>query len=52
MKKFGFVSAVISVLAAVLLGLAAPADADLGHHGWVVQMNPTAKAPHVDTSVH
>jgi hypothetical protein len=52
MKKFGFASAVFSVLAAALLGLAAPANADLGHHAWVSQMGSPATAPHVDTTVH
>ena len=52
MMKFGFASAVFSVLAAALLGLAAPASADLGHHAWVSQMGSPATAPHVDTTVH
>ena len=35
MKKFGFASIVASGLAAAVLGLAGPAQADLGHNQWV-----------------
>jgi hypothetical protein len=35
MKKFGFATVVASGLAAAVLGLAGPAQADLGHHDWV-----------------
>ena len=35
MKKFGFASIVASGLAAAVLGLAGPAQADTGHHQWV-----------------
>jgi hypothetical protein len=35
MKKFGFASVVASGLAAAVLGLAGPAQADLGHNQWV-----------------
>jgi hypothetical protein len=35
MKKFGFASAIVTGFAAVVLGLAAPAQADLVHHDWV-----------------
>jgi hypothetical protein len=35
MKKFGFATIVASGLAAVVLGLAGPAQADIGHHQWV-----------------
>ena len=52
MKKFGFASIVASGLAAAVLGLAAPAQADLDHNGWVNQIGPTATAPQVDTTVH
>jgi hypothetical protein len=51
MKKFGFASIVASGLAAAVLGLAAPAQADLGHNTWVNQMGPNVTVPHVDTSV-
>jgi hypothetical protein len=52
MKKFGFASIVASGLAAAVLGLAAPAQADLGHNIWVNQTSPSAAVPQVDTSVH
>jgi hypothetical protein len=35
MKKFGFATVVASGLAAAVLGLAGPAQADIGHHQWV-----------------
>ena len=35
MKKFGFATIVASGLAAAVLGLAGPAQADIGHHQWV-----------------
>jgi len=52
MKKFGFATVVASGLTAAILGLAGPAQADLGRNTWVNQIGPTATAPHVDTSVH
>jgi hypothetical protein len=53
MKKITFATATASVLTAGVLGLAAPASADIGHHDWVNNItNPTAQAPHVDTTVH
>jgi hypothetical protein len=55
MKKFGFATiagAVASGLAAAVLGLAAPAQADTGHHDWVYILQPQVSVPHVDTSVH
>jgi len=35
MKKFGFASAIATGFAAAVLGLAAPAQADVVHHDWV-----------------
>jgi hypothetical protein len=35
MKMFGFAGIVASGLAAAVLGLAGPAQADLGHNNWV-----------------
>src|SRR6201984_3512660 len=35
MKKFGFATIVASGMAAAVLGLAGPAQADIGHHQWV-----------------
>jgi hypothetical protein len=53
MKKFGFASAIAAALTVGVLGLAAPAQADLGHHDWVNDMtSQTAQVPHVDTTVH
>ena len=52
MKKFGFASIVAGGLAAAVLGLAAPAQADLGHNLWVNNMGHSATGPQVDTSVH
>ena len=33
-------------------GLAGPANADIGHHNWVNDIQPTVTVPHVDTGVH
>lgn len=52
MKKFGFASIVAGGMAAAVLGLAAPAQAGIDHHTWLDQINTSASAPHVDTSVH
>ncbi|MDT5388450.1 MAG: hypothetical protein QOE04_2091 [Mycobacterium sp.] len=52
MKKITFASAIATALTAAVLGLAAPAQADIGHHDWVNNTNPTAQVPHVDTTVH
>jgi len=52
MKKFGFASIVASGLAAAVLGLAAPAQADLGHNDWINQIGQSVDVPQVDTSVH
>jgi hypothetical protein len=55
MKKFGFAtvaSIVASGLAAAVLGLAGPAQADVIHHDWSYDIQPQVSVPHVDTSVH
>ena len=52
MKNITFASAIATALTAAVLGLAAPAQADIGHHDWVNNNNPTAQVPHVDTTVH
>ena len=52
MKKFGIATAIASGIAAAVLSIASPAQADLGHNTWVNQIGPTATAPQVDTSVH
>ena len=45
MKKFGFASIIASGLAEAVLGLAAPAQADLGHNTWVHQIGPSGDGP-------
>jgi hypothetical protein len=52
MKKFGFATIVASGLAAAVVGLAGPAQADIAHNGWIYDIQTHATAPHVDTSVH
>jgi hypothetical protein len=52
MKKFGFATIIASGLTAAVLGLAGPAQADVGHHDWVYDIQPSASVPQVDTSVH
>jgi hypothetical protein len=42
MKKFGFATIVASGLAAAVLGLAGPAQADIGHHDWVQDIQQRA----------
>jgi hypothetical protein len=55
MKKFGFAGIVgfaATGLAAAILGFAAPAQADVIHHSWINDIQPTVNVPQVDTSVH
>lgn len=54
MKKFGFAATIATGFAAAIIGLAAPAQADLGHHDWVNQVNggSSVSVPQVDTTVH
>ncbi|MCV7253312.1 hypothetical protein HZU40_04135 [Mycolicibacterium fluoranthenivorans] len=35
MKKFGFAGVIATAFAAAVVGLAAPAQADIAHHEWV-----------------
>jgi hypothetical protein len=51
MKKFGFATIIASGLTAAVLGLAGPAQADVGHHDWVHDIQPAVTVPQVDTSV-
>jgi len=51
MKKFGFSAVIASGLAAAVIGLAGPAQADIGHNDWVNTIQPTVSVPHVDTTV-
>lgn len=49
----GLTAAIAGGLVAAVLGLAAPAQADLGHNTWINQMSQGPSGPpHVDTSVH
>ena len=52
MKKFGFATIVASGMVAAVLGLAGPAQADIGHNGWVNNVQPQVSVPQVDNSVH
>lgn len=52
MKKFGFTGVIIGGLAAAVLGLAAPAQADYGHHDWVGNMGTSVYVPHANTNAH
>ena len=53
MKKFGFATVIAGGLAAAALGIAGPAQADIGHHDWIYEITqPQVSVPHVDTSVH
>ena len=47
MKKFGFASVIATGFAAALLGLAGPANADVGHHDWVrdIQQQASVSSP-------
>jgi hypothetical protein len=50
MKKFGITSAIATGFAAVVVGLAAPASADVTHHEWVHDIQQHASTGQV-TSV-
>jgi hypothetical protein len=53
MKKLGFATIIASGLTAAVLGFAGSAQADIGHHDWVVHnMQQHVTVPQVDTSVH
>ncbi|WP_179466562.1 hypothetical protein [Mycolicibacterium vinylchloridicum] len=52
MKTYAITTAIAGAMTAAVLGLAAPAQADLGHNDWVNNIHPTATAPQVDTTVH
>jgi hypothetical protein len=51
MKKFGFATIAASGLAAAVIGLAGPANADIVHHDWVHDIQQQVTVPQVDTSV-
>jgi hypothetical protein len=53
MKKFGIASLIAGALTAGVVGLAGPAQADIGHHIWVNNITqPNVYVPHVDTTPH
>jgi anti-sigma factor RsiW len=53
MKKIAFASIVAAGFAAAVLGLASPAQADLGHNIWANNQNGhSVTAAQVDTPVH
>jgi len=53
MKKIGIASLIASAMGAAVVGLAAPAQADLGHHLWVNDItSQQVYVPHVDNAVH
>jgi hypothetical protein len=51
MKKFGFATIAASGLAAAMIGLPGPAQADVVHHDWVRDIQQQVNVPMVDTSV-
>jgi hypothetical protein len=54
MKKFGVAGITgfaATGLAAAILGFAAPAQADVIHHGWVHDIQQQVNVPQVDMSV-
>jgi hypothetical protein len=52
MKNLGLAIIAATGLMAAVLGSTGAANADIGHHNWVYDIQPTATVPHVDTSVH
>jgi len=51
MKKFGFATIIASGLAAAVVGLAGPAQADISHHDWIHDIQPQVSVPQVDNTV-
>jgi hypothetical protein len=53
MQNFGVTSLMAGAMTAGVVGLAAPAQADIGHHIWVDTITqPHVYVPHADTTVH
>jgi hypothetical protein len=52
MRKFGIAAMIASGLTAAVVGFAGPVSADVGHHDWVNNIQPSVNVPTVDTSVH
>ncbi|MHA3024594.1 hypothetical protein ACXPWS_30495 [Mycobacterium sp. BMJ-28] len=51
-KNLGIGTIIAGGLTAAVLGLGAPASADITHHDWIYDIQPHATAPQVDTTVH
>jgi hypothetical protein len=51
MKKFGFATIAATGFAAALIGLAGPAQADIGHHDWVTNNQQHAQSGVVTSTV-
>ncbi len=49
-KNLGLAGIIVSGLAAAILGLASPANADYGHNQWINDMSHSVSVPHVDTA--
>ena len=52
MKNLGLATIAATGLMAAILGFAGPAQADIGHHDWVYDIQPTVSVPQVDMGVH
>jgi hypothetical protein len=50
MKKFGFASIIATGFAAALVGLAAPAQADITHHQWINDIQQHASTGQVTST--
>jgi hypothetical protein len=51
MKNLGLATIAAAGLMAAVLGFAGQANADIGHHDWVNNIQPTVVVPHVNTGV-
>ncbi len=51
-KNISITAIIAGGLTAAILGLAAPASADISHHDWIYDIQPHASAPQVDNTVH
>jgi hypothetical protein len=51
-KKIGFATVIAGGLAASALGFSGAAQADMDHHAFINEIQPTVSVPHVDTTVH
>lgn len=48
MRKFGMATIAATGLMAAVLGFAGPANADIGHHDWVHDIQQQVNVPQVD----